>query len=100
MMQSQKLFKLIEQEANFLLIDIRENYEYSHQNIGGKNIPLGEILTRLDEIPKNIPVIIHCQSGARGKKLVAFLESMDYNNIENLEGGIEAYFEIKQQHNA
>jgi rhodanese-related sulfurtransferase len=52
---------------------------------------MGEILDRLDEIPRDKPVIVHCQSGSRGEKLVQVLKSLGYNNVSNLEGGIEAY---------
>lgn len=90
-MNSEKLLNMRNNNESFHLIDIRETYEYEHFNIGGVHLPMGEILNRLDEIPKDKPVIVHCQSGARGGKLVQVLHSLGFNNVSNLEGGIEAY---------
>lgn len=80
-----------------MLIDIRELYEYEDINIGGIHIPMGEVLNRLDEIPKDKPVVIHCQSGARGQKLTQVLHNLGYNNVTNLEGGLESYLSIMNE---
>ncbi len=96
-MQSEKLLNMIKQNEDHLLVDIREAYEYEHANIGGVHIPMGEILARLDEIPKDKPVVIHCQSGSRGEKLCKLLRSLGYANVLNLEGGIEAYLQLQNQ---
>lgn len=77
-----------------LLIDIRETYEYEHQNLSAKHIPMGEFLDRINEIPQNKTVVIHCQSGARAGKLTSVLHDMGYKNVHNLEGGIEAYLNL------
>jgi adenylyltransferase/sulfurtransferase len=90
-MNCEKLFNMRKNNEAHHLIDIREAYEYEHFNIGGVHLPMGEILNRLDEIPRDKPVIVHCQSGSRGEKLVQVLKSLGYNNVSNLEGGIEAY---------
>jgi hydroxyacylglutathione hydrolase len=82
----------------FLFIDIRERYEYDYENLGAKHIPLGDFLNRLDEIPKDKTVVIHCQSGARAGKLTDVLHSMGYENVHNLEGGIEAYVNFSLTH--
>lgn len=92
-----ELIELRKSNPNVLLIDIRESYEYDFQNIEAKHIPLGEVLNRLDEIPKNEKVVLHCQSGKRAENLVSVLREMGYDNIENLEGGIEAYIEYLNQ---
>jgi rhodanese-related sulfurtransferase len=80
-----------------MLIDIRESYEYEELNIGGTHIPMGEILNRLDQIPKDKPVVIHCQSGSRGQKLTQVLHSLGYENVTNLEGGLESYLSLSSQ---
>jgi sulfur-carrier protein adenylyltransferase/sulfurtransferase len=96
-MKCQELMNMMEIDKNILLIDIREVYEYEDKNIGGINIPMGEILNRLDEIPKDRPVVIHCQSGSRGQKLTHVLFSLGYENVTNLEGGLESYLELSSQ---
>jgi sulfur-carrier protein adenylyltransferase/sulfurtransferase len=70
------------QQIEFQLIDVREEVEYKQLNIGGMLIPLSEIEARFSEIRKDIPVIIHCQSGVRAKKALYLLEtSYGYSNL-------------------
>ena len=38
---------------NFLLVDVREQWEHEAYNIGGLHIPMGELMGRLSEIPKD-----------------------------------------------
>jgi rhodanese-related sulfurtransferase len=76
----------------FQLIDVREEYEVEVGTIGGTHIPMGEILNHLDELSKDIPVIIHCRSGARSAAVVNALEQQyGFTNLYNLKGGITAY---------
>ena len=76
----------------FQLIDVREEYEVEVGTIGGTHIPMGEILNHLDELSKDIPVIIHCRSGARSAAVVNALEQQSgFTNLYNLKGGITAY---------
>lgn len=76
----------------FQLIDVREPYEVASGNLKGLPIPMGEIIERMDEIRKDIPVVIHCQSGKRSAAVIETLERLHgYQNLINLEGGISAY---------
>ena len=71
---------------------MRETYEYDIMNISGKHIPLSEIMNSVDQIAKDIPVIIHCRSGKRSASVIEFLESKyQMENLYNLKGGILAY---------
>jgi len=87
-----ELKEMQDSNAVFQLIDVRESYEYEAANLGGKLIPLGSILERSDEIPKDIPVVIHCRSGARSATAIRELESkFGFSNLSNLKGGIIAW---------
>ena len=70
------------------LIDIRELYEVETCTIGGEHIPMGEIIGRLNEINRNVPVVIHCKSGRRSEAVVAHLRSMGLDNVISLSEGI------------
>ena len=70
------------------LIDIRELYEVETCTIGGDHIPMGEIVGRLNEINRNVPVVIHCKSGRRSEAVVAHLRSMGLDNVISLSEGI------------
>lgn len=76
----------------FQLIDVREPHEYEIGNLGGELIPLGTIVTDADKIRKDVPVIIHCRSGARSAAAINELEKrFNFENLYNLKGGILAY---------
>jgi rhodanese-related sulfurtransferase len=70
------------------LIDIREQYEVETCTIGGMHIPMGDVVSRLEEISRDVPVVIHCKSGKRSEAVVSHLNRMGFNNVSSLEGGI------------
>ncbi len=77
---------------DFQLIDVREPYEAERCNIGGTLIPLGEVVERMNEIRKDIPVVVHCKSGSRSGAMIQALSSRyGYDNLVNLTGGILGY---------
>ena len=66
------------QSGNYELIDVREPMELEMDgNIeGAKNIPLGEVEDRQDEILSiEKPVILFCRSGNRSGKAFEYLNS-------------------------
>lgn len=76
----------------FQLIDVREPYEVELCNIGGTPIPMGDIVDRMEELRKDVPVVIHCRSGARSGAVINALSSRyGFTNLINLKGGILAY---------
>ena len=79
-------------KERFLLIDVREPYEAERCNIGGTLIPMGEIVERIAEIPKDMPVVVHCRSGARSAAVINALSTRyGFENLINLQGGILGY---------
>ena len=78
----------------FQLIDIREDYEVADDSIGGHHIRMEEVIARVDELRKDIPVVIHCRSGRRSSAVVYSLEmQFKFDNLYTLEGGIVAALE-------
>lgn len=76
----------------FQLIDVREPYEAEACNIGGTLIPMGEIVERIGELRKDVPVVIHCRSGSRSNAVINALSARyGFTNLINLTGGIMAY---------
>ena len=87
-----ELKALMDSGEPFTLIDVREPYEAQMANIGGKLIPMGEVLSRLPEIPNTGKVVLHCRSGARSGSVIQVLEEeFGYSNLFNLKGGIVAW---------
>ena len=90
----QELKQLKDSNANFQLIDVREEHEFDEANLNGLLIPLGDILDRAEEISKDKQVVIHCRSGKRSATAIQTLEAqLGYTNLYNLKGGILAYIE-------
>jgi len=89
-----ELKKLKDENANFELIDVREEHEFEEANLNGKLIPMGEVMDRVAEIPKDKQVVVHCRSGKRSATVINALESQHgFTNLYNLKGGILAYIE-------
>jgi adenylyltransferase/sulfurtransferase len=76
----------------FTLIDVREPYEYEIARIEGSQlIPLGELESRLNELPRTGTLIMHCHSGGRSERAVLLLQESGFENAVNLAGGIDAW---------
>ena len=89
-----ELHSLIQSSDSLQLVDVRESYEFEDKNIGGINIPLGEILNRKDELSIEGTVVLCCKSGKRSAAMAHTLErKYQLSNIRTLEGGLEKYFE-------
>jgi len=83
-------FRMQEDFPN-LLIDVREKYEYEDFNLGGVNIPMGEVLSRSSEFENYTYLFLCCATGKRsfaiGYHLVNKLKG---KVIYSLTGGIDA----------
>jgi len=73
------------------LLDVREPYEYQIAQIGGTLIPQNDVPQRLNEIPRDREIVVHCRSGARSQKIAEFLKQSGYSQVVNLAGGILAW---------
>lgn len=83
-------------ESGAVIIDVREKMEYERGHIKGvKNIPFSEIRERINEIPKDVPVYVHCRSGQRSYNVALLLQQLGFNNIYNVAGSYLAlsYYE-------
>ncbi len=75
-----------------VLLDVREPEEYAHGYApGARNLPQAELASRLDEVPRDRPVQVICQSGYRSLRSAQFLAQMGYGNIANVRGGTAAW---------
>ena len=81
-----KVRELVENGA--FIIDVREKDEYELSHINGSlNLPLSEIRERLNEVPKDRPVYVHCRSGQRSYNACLLLKHMGFDNIFNISAG-------------
>ena len=74
-------------EDNAYIVDVREVREFENGHIkGAKNIPLSEFRDRVNEIPKDVPVYLHCRTGQRSYNATLALQNLGYNNVSNITG--------------
>ena len=70
------------------LLDVREDYEYQDGHIkGAVNLPLREILSQKDSLPKDRDIYVYCRSAHRSADAVNFLKSLGFEKVHNIEGG-------------
>lgn len=78
-------------DGSVTLLDVRTPGEYSRGHIEGfKNIPVDELREHLEEIEKNKPVYVICQSGLRSYIATCILEGSGYEAY-NFSGGFRFY---------
>nr|HPR32880.1 FAD-dependent oxidoreductase [Prolixibacteraceae bacterium] len=90
------LKKKIDDKEDFFLLDVRGFDEYEAMRLGkGETlIPLGQLRTRLNELPqdKNREIITYCKISLRGYEAAVLLKAHGYTNVKVLEGGLMAWY--------
>jgi len=72
-----------------IILDVRTPQENAEARI--KNsllIPLDQLESRLDEIPKDKPILVYCRSGSRSLFAAQILEKNGFKEVLNLKEGI------------
>ena len=70
-----------------ILIDVREAAEHAAERIANAElIPLSTF--RIDGIPQDQRVVIHCAGGMRSAQAAGFLQISGHRDVHNLKGGI------------
>ncbi|NMP21931.1 rhodanese-like domain-containing protein [Sulfobacillus harzensis] len=78
----------LKQDRPPLVIDVRTIGEFRSGHIpGARLIPLGELGRRMDEIPKDQPVVTVCRSGSRSQMAAKQLKKAGYD-VYNMAGGM------------
>jgi rhodanese-related sulfurtransferase len=76
----------------FTLLDVRQDVELAIASIpGAMHIPMKEVQFRVREIPREKPVVVMCHLGERSLRIARFLVTDGFNEVFNLDGGIDAY---------
>lgn len=74
-----------------IIVDVREPKERENRSIEGSiNIPFGELRDRLNELPNDRLIHVHCQVGLRGYLTTRILTQSGYR-AKNLSGGYKTY---------
>lgn len=77
--------ELVEKKA--CIIDVREEGEFAAGHlVNAVNIPLSQLRDRMDEIPRDRPVYLHCRSSQRSYNAIMALQGKGYTNLWNISG--------------
>jgi len=87
-----ELKTLMDDGAVLFLLDVREPFERDIAHIDGSTlIPLGELESRLSELPRDRKLAIHCKLGGRSANAVGMLLNAGFTDVWNVTGGITAW---------
>jgi hydroxyacylglutathione hydrolase len=79
-------------QAGAMILDVRNESEWNAGHLpGATHIPLGYLPDRLAEIPKDVPVVVHCQGGGRSAIAASLLQANGFHNVQNLGAGFGGY---------
>jgi len=77
---------------SFILLDVREEWEYQRGHIPDSvHIPLGELSRRVSELDTDDEIVTLCHHGMRSASAQAFLIQSGFSDVKNMTGGIDAY---------
>jgi rhodanese-related sulfurtransferase len=89
---AQALAELLTTEVPPFVLDVRTTQEWESGHIDGSlNVPLPHLAERMQEVPTDRPVVVHCASGYRSSIATGVLESFGRTNAMDLVGGYEAW---------
>ena len=80
-------------EQDTVLIDVREPVEFAEAHVPGAHlIPMGQLASRLDEVPRERTVYVICRTGNRSGQMGPLLDAHGYDSV-NVLGGTKAWVE-------
>jgi rhodanese-related sulfurtransferase len=85
---SARAYDLYQQKGAFF-VDVREQSEWDSFHIPETTlIPLGELPNRLNEIPRDQPIVVVCRSGNRSASGRDILKQAGFTNVTSMAGGV------------
>lgn len=89
---SEEAYSMVVKHDSLYLLDVRTPGEFQQARLeGAKLIPIGQLLNRLPEVPKDRPILVYCAVGSRSAQVVNYLARQGYPEVYNLYGGIYSW---------
>lgn len=74
------------------ILDVREPDEWVESHIPGATlIPLGELASRVDEVPQDQEVVVVCRSGNRSQQGRDILLAAGFEQVTSMAGGVNQW---------
>lgn len=75
-----------------LVLDVRTEKEWNQKRIEDSlNIPLNQLTNRINELPRDHEIVVHCGTGYRSSIAVSLMEKHGLKNMMDLVGGFRAW---------
>ena len=75
-----------------ILVDVRERHEFAAIRAPGAVLyPTSSFLLRREELPRDRPIHVVCQSGSRSAAVTAFLLRKGWTDVSSVTGGMDAW---------
>ena len=79
-------------ESGAYVLDVRQPEEWDQVHIPGATlIPLGELQSRLSEVPRDQEVVVVCRSGNRSQEGRNILKNAGYEQVTSMAGGVNQW---------
>jgi len=79
-------------QGKVAVVDVRNRSEFEAGHLpGALHIPVGHLESRIADIPRDKPLVLQCQSGARSAIAISVLQRLGVTNAVNLDGGFIAW---------
>lgn len=80
------------QDDKPLLLDVREPDEFAFAHIAGStSMPMGDVPQRYQELDDERDIVCICHHGIRSAQVVNYLQHQDFEQVYNLQGGVDAW---------
>jgi rhodanese-related sulfurtransferase len=79
-------------EPDVYLLDVREPEEWTAGHApDAHHMPMMEVPVRMAEVPTDTEVVVVCRSGGRSGQVVSYLIGNGWDNVRNLDGGMQSW---------
>jgi hydroxyacylglutathione hydrolase len=91
-MEVDELRRVLAAAGPGIVLDVRETHEWFSGHIPGSvNIPVSEIAARGRELPRDVPIYVHCAHGYRASVASSLLERAGFDRLVRVSGGYEEW---------
>lgn len=79
-------------QAGVFILDVRQPEEWADAHIPGSTlIPLGDLESRINEVPKDQEIVVVCRSGNRSAQGRDILKQAGFTQVTSMAGGLNEW---------
>ncbi|NCP87510.1 MAG: hypothetical protein CO094_13995 [Anaerolineae bacterium CG_4_9_14_3_um_filter_57_17] len=83
------------QQGGAVFVDVRTQGEWNNFHLqDALLIPIDELAARVNEVPRDKPIVVICQSGSRSPRGRDILRQAGFSNITSVSGGLGDWMQL------